>query len=74
MKKDLVYLRTYFDEMDESVRNFLAEIDICLDEVEKGYSSSIKDIDNFIFKLKNDDLYSEELATFIDNYIKYYND
>lgn len=36
-------------------------------------SDTIKDIDNFIFRLKAENLYTEELENFIEYYLKYHN-
>ena len=43
------------------------------DLVDEDESKSIKDLDNFIWKLKVDNLYTPELEKFIEQYMKYYN-
>lgn len=35
--------------------------------------NSIKDLDNFIWKLKLENLYDEKLERFINDYMKFYN-
>ncbi len=53
------------------LENEVDELDTELEalEINKG----IKDTNNFIFKLKVDNLYTEKLEDFINNYLKYYN-
>lgn len=36
-------------------------------------SNNIKDLDNFIWKLKLENLYDEKLEKFINDYMKFYN-
>lgn len=58
----------------QKIRDNLEEITDVLDELDDiDDSNTIKDLDNFIFKLKVEDLYTEEIETFIENYIKFYN-
>ena len=35
--------------------------------------NGIKDLDDFIFRLKVDDLYTDELGKFIEDYMRFYN-
>ena len=35
--------------------------------------NSIYDLDDFIFRLKVDDLYTDELGKFIEDYMRFYN-
>ena len=62
------FLDTIYDSIDE-IDEILNEIDGKLEESEK----SIKDIDNFIYQLKLNNLYYEEIEKFIYEYIKYKN-
>lgn len=41
--------------------------------IENMKEDCILDIDNFKWQLRNDNLYSQELETFIENYMRYYN-
>lgn len=59
----------------QQIRDNLEEITNVLDELDDVDDSNIiKNLDNFIFKLKIENLYTEELETFIDNYMKFHND
>lgn len=49
------------DELNEQINN---QEDSCY----------IKDLDNFIWKLKLDNLYTKEIEEFINQYMRYYND
>lgn len=70
------------EELDELNQELQAENEHLIDEVEywknKYYelekNIGIKDIDHFIWKLKIDGLYTEELERFIEDYMKWYND
>lgn len=45
-----------------------------IDDFVKDYSGNgIQDVNTFIDKLKLDNLYSEEMEKFIENYMKFYN-
>ena len=48
----------------------LEDLEMNLKEKEEN---SIKDIENLKRELKRDGLYSEKLADFLENYMKYYN-
>ena len=41
--------------------------------IENQYTKTIKNIDNFKRELKRDNLYTEELENFINQYMIYYN-
>ena len=43
------------------------------DTIENMKEDCILDIDNFKWQLRNDNLYSQELETFIENYMRFYN-
>ena len=68
MKDILLNISNYIDE----IRDIIDDMD---EEIE-NYSEDecIKDLNNFIHKLKIDNLYSPEIKEFIENYIKFYND
>lgn len=54
------------EELNERIEDLKNLIDI--DE-----SKIIKDLDNFIWKLKLENLYDEKLERFINDYMKFYN-
>lgn len=54
------------EELNERIENLKDLINI--DE-----SKIIKDLDNFIWKLKLENLYDEKLEKFINDYMKFYN-
>lgn len=56
----------------ESIIECLSEFNTTLEELEN--TESIKDVDKFIWKLKQDNLYSKELEKFINDYLRLYND
>ena len=66
------------EEKIQEIRDNLNNIDDVWDNlddlVDEDESKSIKDLDNFIWKLKVDNLYTPELEKFIEQYMKYYND
>lgn len=66
-------LRQSFDEMFDSINECLSEFDGELEEYETEHYNSIKDIDNFIWELKKQDLYDEKMKNFIDEYMKWSN-
>ena len=65
-----------FEQNIQEIKDYLENIDCILDDLEpeEEDDESIKNLDNFIEKLKEDNLYTEELEMFIDNYMKFYND
>ena len=66
-------LRQSFDEMFDSINECLSEFDDKFDKYETEHCNSIKDIDNFIWELKKQDLYDEKMKNFIDEYMKWSN-
>ena len=67
LENDVDYWQKEYNDLDEQ----LDEVNSQLEELE--YYDGIKDIDNFIWRLKLDNLYTKELEKFIENYIKFYN-
>lgn len=66
------------EEKVQEIRDNLNNIDDILDNlddlVDEEEPTNIKNLDNFICKLKVDNLYTPELERFIEQYMKYYND
>ena len=66
------------EELDNNDENITAILDYTdlkdlrylINTIEEN---SILDVDNFIWKLKSDNLYTKELEEFIENYMKFYN-
>lgn len=56
-------------DAEEALRD-LQELENKLSEENKN---SIKDINNLKRELKRDNLYTDELENFLDNYMRYYN-
>ena len=66
-------LSVQLDEVYDTCYRIQDTID-SIDDFVKNYSgNSIQDVDTFIDKLKLDNLYSEEMEKFIENYMKFYN-
>lgn len=53
--------------------NFLGMLECCDIDYELDNRSKIEDLDLFIRKLKEENLYSRDIEEFIENYVKYYN-
>lgn len=69
LKEISMYLRENLFELNSMVDN-IAEI---YDIVELRSKSCIKDIGNFKRELKRENLYTEDLEYFIEQYMMYYN-
>ena len=78
MKKDktiqdlLNDINNFLDTINDSI-NEIDGIVNDIDEKLEEYGDSIKDVNNFIFELKLNNLYSQELEKFIYEYLKYKN-
>lgn len=64
----------------ECTRDNISDIQDKLDEIILNLNdipeviNPIKDVDNFMDHLRLDNLMTDELETFINNYLRYYND
>lgn len=60
----------------EELINKINELEVELEDVQSQLNSDkcIKDLDNFIWKLKVDNLYTTEIEEFINQYMRFYND
>ena len=68
LKNDVEYWEHEYDEMEEQRDDLKQQLQ------ELQYVADIRSLDNFIWKLKLENLYTKELEEFICNYVKYYND
>ena len=67
LENDVDYWQSEYDDMSEQLEKAecqIEDIEIC---------NGIKDINNFIFELRKDNLYSRKIEEFINNYLKFYN-
>ena len=62
LQEELDSLNEYVTELEN--KNYELSNDIC---------GGIKDIDRFIYRLKLDDLWTDELGDFLENYLKFHN-
>lgn len=60
----------------EELVNKINELEVELDDVKSQLESDkcIKNLDNFIFKMKVDNVYTSEIEEFIKQYMRFYND
>ena len=69
LENDVDYWQNEYNDLEEEKEKIESQLD------EQIGSEGIKSLENFIWKLKLDNLYTPELETFInDYYIKYHND
>lgn len=68
LENDVDYWQEEYNDMEEQKE----ELDEQLADME--IANGIKDINNFIWKLKLDNLYSRELEEFINIYLRCYNE
>ena len=56
--------------------NKINELEVELEDVKSQFESDkcINDLDNFIWKLKLDNLYTTQIENFINQYMRFYND
>lgn len=67
LEQDVDYWQHEYDDL-EGEKKQLEE-----DTKDIDVNNCINNLDNFIFKLKLDNLYTPELETFIEQYMKWYN-
>lgn len=68
LENDVDYWKTEYDDVEEQREELETQIE------DLTSYDGIKNIDNFIFKLKTENMYTDELKEFIENYLKFYND
>lgn len=71
--KKIYELQNYIDDASWDIQCAADELDELKNSLSKKNENTIKDINNFIRELKRDDLYTDELERFIEQYMKYYN-
>lgn len=72
MDKDLDVIRDTIDGICEELNNIIDTIDDIEAEYGKG-DDRINNVEDLIARLKIDGLYTEQLGSFIEQYIKFYN-
>ena len=65
-------IREQYDFTYECILESLNALDELIQNKEDS-AIVINDLDNFILRLKNENLYTKDIQKFIDEYIKYYN-
>ena len=68
LENDVDYWVKEYDEMENIKEELDTEIESLI------INNGIKSSENFIWRLKIDNLYTEEFGKFINDYLKYYND
>ena len=68
LENDVEYWQCEHTEIEEQRDDLKQQLQ------ELQYVADIKSLDNFIWKLKLENLYSKEIEEFICNYVKYYNE
>lgn len=66
-------IRNEFDDMFNDIIDRMQLLENIIEKFEEEEVDSIKNVNDFKFKLKQESFYTKELEQFIDNYIKYYN-
>lgn len=71
-RKTIDQIKNEFDLTCEDLIETIQNYQESLEEVE--IANGIRDIDNFIWKLKLENLYTSELEKFLEHYMRYEND
>ena len=67
LENDVEYWKHEYVELEEQYNQLEKELD------DEEYEIRIKNKDNFIFKLKTEELYDEKIIKFIEDYLNYWN-
>ena len=67
LENDVEYWKREYVELEEQYDQLEKELD------DEEYEIRIKNKDNFIFKLKTEELYDEKIIKFIEDYLNYWN-
>lgn len=67
LENDVDYWQREYDEISEKCDELETQIE------DLTSYDGIKNMDNFIWKLKLENLYDDKLESFIDNYLKFHN-
>ena len=73
VKELLSQLGNTLDDLAWTVEDAKRELMYAEDEFDEKSNNRINDLDFFIKRLIAENLYSDEIRDFIDNYIKFYN-
>lgn len=71
-RKTIAQIKNDFDLTCEDLIETIQNYQESLEELE--IANGIRDIDNFIWKLKLENLYTPELEKFLEHYMRYEND
>lgn len=71
-RKTIAQIKNEFDSTCEDLIETIQNYQESLEELE--IANGIRDIDNFIWKLKLENLYTPELEKFLEHYMRYEND
>lgn len=71
-RKTIAQIKNEFDLTCEDLIETIQNYQESLEELE--IANGIRDIDNFIWKLKLENLYTSELEKFLEHYMRYEND
>lgn len=76
LEQELDDLNDYVADMESDIADLRDDLDNAEDELKqyKNCNEPIKDSEKFIERLKLDNLYSSELESFIERYLRFYND
>ena len=73
IEEELKDINFYLRETIYDLRGHLEDLNEVYQLIENQNTKTIKNIDNFKRELKRDNLYTEELENFINQYMIYYN-
>lgn len=73
IRKRLSELQDYIENAQWDLTYAKEELDNLWDKLEDNSNKEIKGIENLKRELKRDELYSDKLEEFLENYMKYYN-
>lgn len=68
LENDVDYWQKEYNDLEEIKEELECQVE------DLSMKGGINDLDNFIWRLKLDGLYFDELQKFIDRYLKFYND
>jgi len=67
LENDVDYWKSEYEDLEEQLEDANNQIE------DLEISNGIKDINNFIWRLKLDNLYSNKIENFINEYLRFYN-
>ena len=73
IRKRIIEIDNYIDNAKWYLSDAEDELRKLEDELKEKDENTIKDINNLKRELKRDNLYTDELETFFEQYMKYYN-